>query len=333
MALNRKYARRRGSEGNNLSFLDVISSGFGAIVLLLVIVKTAEPSVLVERQRDLAARLFELSTRLPALDEQIGQLQARLGDRQSELMATRRQIAAIEPPATARASQIAERALDLRASRTLADRLEVARQSLTEEMRRLLGEDFRRSDDTVGGIPVDSEYIIFVIDTSGSMQRVWPRVIAKLEETLSVYPRVRGVQIFSDMGEYMFSQTAGQWIPDTPGRRRAIISRMQSWRPFSNSSPVEGITSAIRALADPNRRISIFVFGDEFTGRAIQPVIDTVSRMNPVDERGEPMIRIHALGFPTQSLGGSGMSATGVRFALLMRELTRANNGTFVALQ
>ena len=45
-----------------------------------------------------------------------------------------------------------------------------ARQSLTDEMERLLGLDFRRDSGLVGGIAVDSEYIIFVIDTSGSMQ-------------------------------------------------------------------------------------------------------------------------------------------------------------------
>ena len=32
-------------------------------------------------------------------------------------------------------------------------------------------------NDLVGGIPADSEYIIFVIDTSGSMQsRAWEKV-------------------------------------------------------------------------------------------------------------------------------------------------------------
>jgi hypothetical protein len=38
---------------------------------------------------------------------------------------------------------------------------------------------------------VDSEYIIFIIDTSGSMQQYnWDRVQQKLDETLDVYPQV-----------------------------------------------------------------------------------------------------------------------------------------------
>ena len=46
-----------------------------------------------------------------------------------------------------------------------------AKQSLTDEMARLLGSGFQRRNNTIGGITVDSEYIIFVIDTSGSMQQ------------------------------------------------------------------------------------------------------------------------------------------------------------------
>ena len=82
-----------------------------------------------------------------------------------------------------------------------------ARQRLTEEMRRLQPYFRRASDDAVGGIPVDSEYIIFVIDTSGSMQQYnWQRVQEKITETLDVYPAVKGIQIMNDQGSFMFSQ-------------------------------------------------------------------------------------------------------------------------------
>ena len=54
----------------------------------------------------------------------------------------------------------------------IQNELVLARQRLTEEMQRLLA-DYRPDPDEymVGGIPVDSEYIIFIIDTSGSMQQ------------------------------------------------------------------------------------------------------------------------------------------------------------------
>src|SRR5690606_40924547 len=60
-----------------------------------------------------------------------------------------------------------------------------AKQSLSDEMERLLGSSFERANNLVGGIQVDSEYILFVIDTSGSMfQNAWPRLLSVIEETL-----------------------------------------------------------------------------------------------------------------------------------------------------
>ena len=98
-------------------------------------------------------------------------------------------------------------------------------------MRRLLA-DYRPpiDDYKVGGIPVDSEYIIFLIDTSGSMQQFqWDRVQAQLRETLEVYPTVKGIQIMNDEGEYMFKSYRDEWIPDTPTRRQAILDTLKNW--------------------------------------------------------------------------------------------------------
>src|SRR3546814_13449842 len=97
------------------------------------------------------------------------------------------------------------------------------------------------------------------------MQSIWPKVVRTLDMVLNAYPKVKGVQIMSDMGEYMYSQYAGQWIPDSPGRRRAVLQRMASWAPFSNSSPAEGVTAALQSFNDPAKHISIYVFFDDFT--------------------------------------------------------------------
>ena len=82
----------------------------------------------------------------------------------------------------------------------------------------------------------------------------------------------------SDQGEYMFPQYCGRWIPDSPARRRAILERMRSFNPFSLSSPVNGIEKAIRVFQAPDKRISVYVFGDDFTGNSIEEVVDTVDR-------------------------------------------------------
>jgi hypothetical protein len=157
-------------------------------------------------------------------------------------------------------------------------------------------------------------------------------MLRKLEQTLDIYPRVKGIQVMNDMGDYLFGSYAGKWIPDTPGRRKVILEQLRSWQPFSNSSPVEGIARAIQTYGRNNDRVSLYVFGDEFTGPSVQQVLDTVARLNPRDARGRHRVRIHAVGFPVQFAGG-GARPTGIRFATLMRTLCYENGGTFVGLQ
>jgi hypothetical protein len=208
-------------------------------------------------------------------------------------------------------------------------RLAAAYQDLTDEMRRLLATKPRRRDDTVAGIPVDSEYIVFIIDTSGSMQQyAWSAVIKKMQETLEIYPKVRGIQVMNDLGNYMFPQYAGDWIPDSPARRRSILSVLRTWRPMSNSSPVEGIDAAIRTYYDKDKKISLYIFGDDFSGPRAQPIVDAIDLVNKADKEGNRRVRIHAVGFPVIVDG----QPSGQRFCTLMRALCERNGGTFVGL-
>src|SRR5690606_37810833 len=121
----------------------------------------------------------------------------------------------------------------------LTGQLALARQELTEEMKRLQASLGAQIDtDSVGGVPVDSEYVIFIIDTSGSMfNYAWDRMMTVMDETLDIYPELKGIQVMNDEGDYMFSSFRNDWIPDTPARRQAIMTRLRTWNPFSNSSP------------------------------------------------------------------------------------------------
>lgn len=320
--------KRRPMAEVGLSFLDVVCCGFGAIILLLMIIKTVDPTAIPTPQedaeetidekrtslRDIESETTTLTRQLSAQDRRLAQALARLAQAEEELDAVLAQQQASEEEAERRQRDLSSFAR--------------AKQSLSDEMERLLGLGFERSDNTIGGITVDSEYIIFVIDTSGSMYgNAWSLVREKVRETLAIYPQVKGIQVMNDMGDYMFDQYAGQWIPDSPTIRRGIVQRMGTWNVYSNSSPVEGIQRAINVFYAVDKRISIYVFGDDFQGDSIEEVVDRVDRMNRVDATGARRVRIHAVGFPVV-LG----TRTGDRFAALMRELTYRNNGTFVAL-
>jgi hypothetical protein len=178
--------------------------------------------------------------------------------------------------------------------------------------------------------PDDSEYIIFIIDTSGSMfNHVWPMMLKKVEETLNLYPKVKGFQVMNDEGVYMFTGDRGKWVSDTPAQRRTVVERLRTWNAFSNSSPIEGIVEAIRTYHDTDKKISLYVFGDEFTGRSIDSVVKGVDIINREDATGERRVRIHAIGFP---LRPDAPQYTSTQFATLMRILCQRNGGTFVSL-
>ena len=217
--------RRRNIEAFSLSFLDVISCGFGAIILLLVLSKIYEPVIIEKTQEDLEAliallqqELFEIRGETTVLNRDLVSLREQTSTTKVTLARLQGELDTVQGQYDVTLDDSAEAVID-------EGDLEAARQTLTAEMMRLRPYYNRPDDDAVAGIPVDSEYIIFVIDTSGSMQQYnWGRVQRKLTETLEVYPKVKGIQIMNDNGKYMFEQYAGKWIPDTPGRRHKTDS-------------------------------------------------------------------------------------------------------------
>ena len=321
---------RRSIEEFSISFLDVICCGFGAVILLLMISQNQLPILMTQTTDREEISIDSKENELETVIKSLTKTQTTIEETRGDLSNRAKELAEIQ-------DQLNTIRAQFETLREVSDQVETqnmelaeAKQSLTKEMERLLGANFRRRTDLVGGITVDSEYIIFVIDTSGSMQAVaWPTVIQKVSETLSIYPSVKGIQVLNDMGDYMFSSYKGTWMQDSPAMRTSIISTLSAWSPFSNSSPVEGIREAIYTYYDPNKNISIYVFGDDYTGNSIEAVVDAVDQINVADESGNRRVRIHAVGFPVYI---DRPNQRVYRFASLMRELAYRNNGTFVAL-
>jgi hypothetical protein len=329
---------RRDIEVFSLSFLDCVCCGFGAIILLLTLVRMGEPGAIEHAREELRGRIARLERELYEIRGETRVLNRELVGRREQISKDREGVARLQGDLSRlhgqfKASRELSQVQDVMEGRFLA-----AQQQLTEEMKRLQAESEERPrrEGLVGGIPVDSEYVIFVIDTSGSMQRfAWPVLLRKMDQILDAYPKVKGLQVMNDEGIYMFSSYAGKWIPDTAGRRQAVIKRLATWNAYSDSSPVEGIEAAIQQLAKGNLKVSIYVLGDEFTGKSVEGVLNAVDRMNSRDASGSRRVRIHAIGFPTLfSTAGQAEfpETTTVRFAMLMRAICERNGGAFVGL-
>ena len=324
--------RRRSVEVFSLSFLDCICCGFGAIILLLVLTEIGRPVVLEKSRRNLDGQIRALNERLHTLRGQTDELTRELKGSRLTLQQDREKLARLSAELSAIQGQYTSSTQDASVSNRVEGELVAAYQKLSAEMQRVLQRRAKRpATEAIGGIPVDSEYIIFVVDTSDSMtDNHWTANLAIIDEILDFYPHVMGLQIVNDQGVYMFEDTKGKWLTDSPEQRAEIRKRARHWAAFSQSNPVPGMEEAIRTYWATDKRISLFVLGDEFTGKSIQAGLDGIGALNKPGPDGRRVVRINAIGFPE----GAGMSPdTNIRFAALMRLVCAQNNGTFWGLK
>jgi molecular chaperone GrpE (heat shock protein) len=321
---------RRSVEVFSLSFLDCICCGFGAIILLLVLTEYGKPVATEEKRQRVHDQQVELQKELEAIQGDTEELSRRLEGRINELQQRKHKLAHLAGDLTNVRGQFSASKKEASVTNIVESELVSAHQTLTKEMERLLKErSLRPKTEAVGGIPIDSEYIIFVQDTSSSMNSHWQLAVQVMQEILSLYPRVKGLQVMNDQGRYMFEGTKGQWLADSQERRDQIVKRMRNWRPFSQSNPVPGILEAVRTYWAPEKRFSIYVLGDEFTGDSIQDALTEIARLNKPDTNGRRVARIHAIGYMNAP---DYPPFTNIRFGALMRLVCSENNGAFVAL-
>jgi hypothetical protein len=302
----------------NLSFLDIITCGFGAIVLLVLISHTDRdtPESNVDQVENQLNQILALKTQVNSLAKKIDQ-KKKLNEIQLENSRNLgREAQASLEGLRKRENEEREVAGDL-------DGLSLV-QSTLERVSISPSTSNTPRDDEVGGIPVDSDYVIFVVDTSGSMKTIWNRVTQEIINILTIHPQVKGFQILDDQGKAILAGYGGRWIPDVPFRRKSVMKLFKGWQSASNSSPVEGVLAALRKYKKQGHTIAIYVFGDDYTGDTYDSVIANITKKNTTQKDGKRLAKIHAVAFPSQY--------TTDRFGILMRELTKQNGGTFVAL-
>ena len=308
--------RKHQLENNILSFIDVISCGFGAIVLLLLIVKTTAPESIEDSQR-----IAEMQAKMMGVQQQ-QEVQDEIDAQEQKLQDQRRKLAQILERLGENKKAFHDSGVAVMVQEKVKGQMELALQSLDAEMRML---KLKRDTRKVGGIPADSRHVIFIIDTSGSMQgHAWHKVQEQMSAILDAYPQIEGLQVMNDMGEHLFEGYRGRWIKDTKTTRDRILRELRNWQGFSNSNPVEGIYDAISIYAPKTKSISIYIMGDDFSG-SIEQVLDKVNSL--IKAVGAKKVRVHAIGFFTPGVAGAGF----FNFARLS-ELTRKNRGTFVGI-
>jgi len=312
--------KKRDFDIFSLSFLDIITCGFGAVVLLVLISSNSNSPMAAAEEEAIA-----LLQQVLSVEKVVKNLQKKLANERGDVVAKELLLSSMQKMSdNSKLQQLSVKEQSKKLMEDLAG-LELIQSSLSKLKRASISPNKEvKRDNEVGGIPVDSDYVVFIVDTSGSMKEIWERVTRELENVIRIHPKIKGFQILNDNGAHILSGYEGRWIPDTPKRRESVINLFKTWNSASNSSPVEGLEVALRRYANPNTKLSIYIFGDEYSGPSYDPVINALVNLNTNRVTGGLLARIHAVGFISNYSTG--------RFATLMREVTRRNNGTFIAL-
>ncbi len=312
-----KLREKRNSFAST-SFLDIIACGFGAIILLVLLAKDS-PDPSVYDAQAATAQLDELIAGMTKRDDAL----SRIREIQEKIANEKTRIAL-----STEIIDLTEQNLDDIDRRIGEYEQQVA--ALKQSMNQVSNEEKTPAPspkiENVGGIPVDRKYVIFVIDTSGSMQVIWPQVMAQVKSLLEIHPKVEGFQIINDNGSHLISAYARRWIPDTPARRASALRSMNRWTAMSNSDPVPGIKAALKTYSAYRKDLSVYVMGDEYSGGSYDVVIDEISRLNKGSKDQKNLARIHGIGF------FNPRTPVNSRYSILMREVARQNGGAFIAI-
>ena len=307
--------KNREIEIFSLSFLDIISCAFGAIILILLVIKKGDTRLEKKLDFDVVEKnIIEDLT----YSQSIEKLRTENKLLNSIINTKSNNIDALRNKLEQKKKKIESYAKVNQKKEDSINSLELIKNSLRQANNKVGKNNVK--DKEIGGIPVDSEYVVFIIDTSGSMKAIWDKVTKELINILNIHPKVKGFQILNDNGLHLLGAYENKWIPDTPSRRNNILNILKNWNSASNSSPVEGLEVALKRYTSKKHNTSIYIFGDEFTGGSYTPVFSTIKRLS-----SRKNIRISGVGFISQG-------ASNDRFATLMREITENNNGTFLGL-
>lgn len=313
--------RREPVEVFNLAFLDIISCAFGAVVMLVLLSKNGD---LQAPSAGDASAISVLIDALLSAQQAVADGRGALSNKEDQLHAAKAQSAASSNELQSLQQRL-PRATE--ALQQLRDKAQTIRDEINNSNAMLnVPASTRNPDDDVGGVPTDADYVVFIIDNSGSMYQIgWNKIINTVQDVIQNHPKIKGFNIMNADGRLLPVKKTG-WIQDTKSNRRIALKKLRSFR-GGGSSPEVGIKKAIEMYNKTKGKVSLYVFGDEYTAADIRAKVEDISRANwdPIRERAR--FRIHGIGFYWQ--GGSN---TRVGFAAFMKAIAHNNRGAFIAL-
>ena len=310
--------KREKNNPFSMSFLDVMACGFGALVLILLLSNFNEA----DSQNGTGSFSF-----LDTLSEIVS-----IQDSSSEEISKNSSLERDLSNAMKELSELERKLRETNSEMAILD------DSLSKNKK----ESSRVTTATeAGGIRIDSDYVVFIVDTSGSMKTCgnWTRVINEFKILLNAFPKIKGFQIMKDNGDYIYP-TGETWIEDNKFNRQQMISALARADLISDSNPIPAIKRSLNLYADGISKVGIFVIGDELLindGSRPAESFDEIENLNKT-LFGRKKARINAIGFLTGGVEANkfnpeckiAFEESNKSFFNFLRELTSRNDGTLV---
>ena len=311
---------KKTTEVFSMSFLDIMACGFGALVLILLISEFNEIEII---ENKYTADLF-----LTKQDEVVTKTN-QLNDVDRELTSKIKNLISIQDE------------LD-KVKSNLNNRANVV-QSLTELSQLKQSQIIVKNKDqkepieqvVASGIRIDSRYLIFIIDNSGSMVEgaPWSRVVKEIETIIMTFPSLEGFMIMNDTGKTIVG--GGNWVKPTKANRIDAVNKLKRVNAMTNSNPIPAIEKSINIYGRKYDDVGIFIIGDDIReSKNVDSRLLEINRINTKSD-GSKYVRINALGFLTSrrlNVQGYAFEDDNNKYLTLMRELTEQNGGTLVVI-
>ncbi len=236
-------ARKRGFSTFSLSFLDIMSCGFGAVALIFLIIKHEADSQVEAVNEDLQAEvnllqeevnigeeyMVRLRNTLAAIDEQLVEAQGLARRINDDVEATRSRVEALsDNDADEKIRELQDRLRSLDEER---QRIEDENEQRGNDVRRFVGQGDRQY---LTGLKLGGTHVLILLDSSASMlddslvnvirrrnmsdsvkraSKKWQRSLATVEWLIARFPREVNYQIytFNTEVEPALENTRAQW--------------------------------------------------------------------------------------------------------------------------
>jgi len=265
-------ARRRKFSVFSLSFLDIMSCGFGAVILIYLIINHATETTVKEVNRDVLAELRMLDYQVLIGEENLVEEKKVLEEQQKKLAATELALAAIDEEIKDQADSLLKLDADTIAKVENANKLKSDIKVQEEEIKRLRAAEAESAGGNVRavegegdrqyltGLKVGGKRIVIAVDTSASMldhslinvirrrnmsdekkqaAPKWRRTVATVDWLVAQLPVAAQFQIvqYNETADSLVSPGDMTWKEiDSPSILNDTIDRLENTIPAGGSS-------------------------------------------------------------------------------------------------